>query len=168
MQPRFNVPQKTEILTDPKGFQTNRVFRFFDELSKGSWKKSYAETDSAGAVLYALTSNPAIVSTILSSVTTYQRDDQTWLADINLCYTVASAARTTVTATLSNMKFKNTTGLYQPVNGFAMDGAAPYPVRCYAELNTGNILFTHASATTTIYSFRATGLVLEEQPAFAE
>jgi hypothetical protein len=168
MQPRFKAPQKTEIIVDEKGFQLNRLFRFFDELSKGSWKKSYPPTADTGAVNYIVTSNPALVSLILASITPYQRDDQTWLADLNICLTVASAARTTITMSIANLTFKNTTGLFQPVTGYAMDGSNAYLHNCYAILNTGNIIINHASATTVIYGFRATGLILDEKPSFAE
>ena len=163
MQPRFKVPLKTEIIVNQAGFQQNRLFRFFDELSKGSWCKKYIEGTS-----FDLTSSPAVVSTIRAWIRPYQDDDRLWLCDLMACYTVASGARTTITPTFSGIKFKNETGLFQPVNGFAMDGAAPYPIRCYAQLNTGNIIFTHGNATTTIYGFSASGLELEEQPDFAE
>ena len=167
MLPRFILPKKIETIIE-NGKSTNQFFRFMDQLSRGAWKKSYPNV-SGSAVNYTVTSTPALVSLILASITPYKRDDQTPLIDINITLTVASAARTTITMALGGgIKFKNTTGLYQPVTGYAMDGTAPYPIRCYAELNTGNIIFTHASATTTIYSFRATGLILEESTDFAE
>ena len=163
MQPRFRVPLLTQIIVDKGGFQLQRLFRFFDELSRGSWEKKYIEgTD------FDLTSSPAVVSTIRAWIRPYQDEDRVWSCDLGACYTVASGARTGVTATFTGIKFKNTAGLFQPVTGFAMDGTAPYPEQCYAELNTGNIILKHASATTTIYGFSAHGIELEEQPDFAE
>ncbi len=162
MQPRFRVPPKTQIITED-GFQKDWLFKFFDELSRGSWKKKYIE-----GINFDLTSSPAVVSTIRAWIRPYQDDDRLWSCDLGACYTVVSGARTGVTATFSGIKFKNTAGLFQPVNGLAMDGTAPYPEQCYAQLNTGNIILKHASATTTIYGFSASGLELEEQPDFAE
>jgi hypothetical protein len=164
--PRYVVPQKTEVIVDEKGFQKNRVFRFFDELSRGAWNTAYPDTDGT-ITYYTVTSTPALVSLIKSSIAVYQSDDQAWLCDLNVTYTVASGARTGVTMNIDNLKFLNLANLYQPVTGYAMDGTNPYPVRCYAQINTGNIIFEHASATTTTYGFRANGLILEEQPSFA-
>jgi len=167
MLPRHKVPEVTEMIVDQSGYQKKRLFRFFDQLSRGSWNRSYGPT-TGSVVNYAITAVPAVASTISAQLTPYQKDDQSWLLDLNITITVASGSRTGITLTLSNTKFKNTTGLYQPVLAYAMDGTNPYPVRCYAELNTGNIIFEHASATTTIYAFRAEQLELEEKPAYAQ
>ncbi len=166
MQPRFKVPSKTEIIVNEGGFQKNRLFRFFDELSKGAWNEAFPDTDGT-ITYYTVTASPAVVSLVRAQLTPYQKDDRTWLLDINITLTVASGARTGITVTLANTKFKNLANLKQPVLAYAMDGTAPYPEQCYAVLNTGNIIFKHASATTTTYSFRAERLELEEKPAYA-
>lgn len=168
---RVKVPLQSEPVTEdrvePGGFQTQRFSRFLKDVSEGLWNKSYPDTDGT-ITYYTVTSTPALVSLKLASLTPYQRDDQTWLLDLNVTYTVASGARTGVTMNIDEVKFKNTTGIYQPVTAYAMDGTNPYPVRCYAQINTGNIIFEHASATTTTYGFTASGLILESQPNFAE
>jgi len=166
VEPKFKIPKQKEIII-VDGMQSRRFNRLLIDLSQNLWKKSFPP--AAGAVAYyTVTSNPAIVATILASVTPYQRDDQTWLTDLNICYTVASAARTTVTMSISELTFLDTAGLYQPVNGYAMDGSGAYVHNCYAEQDTGNIILNHASATTTIYGFRANGLILKSKPDFAE
>lgn len=164
---KIKTPLMDEPIIQEESKQTRRVFRFFQSLSENLWNKSFPP--STGSVVnYAVSASPAVDTLIRSQLTPYQKDDQTWLLDLNITLTVASGARTGITVTLTNTKFKNLTGLYQPVLAYAMDGAAPYPIRCYAQLNTGNIIFTHASATTTIYAFRAEQLELEEKPAYAE
>ena len=167
MEPKIFLPIRQNRVVDEEGIQTLRLNKFFDQVSRNLWEKAYAQ--SAGSIdYYVVSSTPAVVSVIDSSLTAYQSDNGLWLLDINLTYTVVSAARTGVTLNLTNVKFKNTTGLYQAVNGYAMDGSGAYVERCYAEINTGNIILLHASATTTIYSFNGHGIKLEEKPGFAE
>ncbi len=101
MEPKFKIPKQKEIII-VDGMQSRRFNRLLIDLSQNLWKKSFPPADGAVAY-YTVTSNPALVATILASVTPYQRDDQTWLTDLNICYTVASAARTTVTMSISGL-----------------------------------------------------------------
>ncbi len=165
--PKIRVPLQTEQIIERENKQTLRLARFFQKISENLWNKAFPDTDGT-ITYYEVSASPAIVSLIRAQLTPYQKDDQTWLLDLNISFTVASGARTGITVTLTNTLFKNLANLKQPVLAYAMDGTAPYPEQCYAQLNTGNIIFKHASATTTIYSFKAEGLELEEQPAYAE
>jgi hypothetical protein len=164
---KVKTPLQQEPIIERGDKQTLRLSRFFDKVSENLWNKSFPDTDGT-ITYYTVTATPAVVSLIRAQLTPYQKDDQTWLLDLNITLTVASGARTGITVTLSNTKFKNLANLYQPVLAYAIDGTAPYPENCYAQINTGNIIFKHASATTTTYCFRAEGLELEEKPAYAE
>jgi hypothetical protein len=164
---KVKTPLLSEQIIERGVFQTLRLARFFQKVSENLWNKAFPDTDGT-ITYYEVSAVPAVASLIRAQLTPYQKDDQTWLLDLNITLTVASGARTGITVTLTNTKFKNLTGLYQPVLAYAIDGTNPYPIRCYAQLNTGNIIFEHASATTTTYCFRAEQLELEEQPAYAE
>ena len=164
---KIKPPLQDEPVIERVDRQTLRFARFLDDMSKALWEKPYPPTTDAGVVNYALTSSPALVSTIKSSISTYQTDDQTWLLDINVVYTVGSAVRTGATLSISNVEFLDLANFTQAVTGYAIDGSVAV-INCYADPGTGDIVIEHASGTTTTYAFKATGLILEEKSSFAE
>lgn len=105
----------------------------------------------------------------LSSVTRSEfvvkrRADGSYVLRYHIAVAVSSTARTNATFAINAVTFKNTANFFQPFA--AMASTAISLQQCYADPNTANLSFNHASSTTTAYY--ATGEAeLDSLPAWA-
>lgn len=120
---------------------------------------------------FIVSCSPTINTLRGAFVTVKQVNDWTgcghWYIGGNITPSLTLGTRTTVTLTITGVKFKNLTSFIQYVTG-GTDVPSAYISSCYASPNTGNIVLNHASASVAAYAFTLDCLELEKKPTFHE
>ena len=87
-----------------------------------------------------------------------------WRGAFNIAGTFSSATITSLTIAISNVTFKNTVGFKQAITASLTGGSVAAPYTAYADVNTGNLVFTCASSTTCTAITLSGDVALDSNP----